>query len=154
MKLLKQNGHKCVLYSAAMVLEENPITLQNEIGHDGQEVIYPDLSEPACLKGFHIQEILHCFLNRGKGLMLVELMPRSGPQGRSDLWHTIFDEDKAIDRFYKLIDGKKAILIGKNPETGGNHAYAWDGEKVFDPLGRMLNLEQTPVREAWVVLSL
>lgn len=154
MKLLKQKGHRCVLYAAAMVLNEDPEILQYEIGHDGLGIQYPNLSEPACLKGFHIQEILDCFLKRGYGLMLVELMPRSGVQDHSDLWHTIFEEDKAVDRFCKIIDGKEAILIGQNPETGANHAYAWDGNKVFDPIGRMLSLDKTPVREAWVVVTL
>ena len=101
-----------------------------------------------------MHEILDCFIKRDYGLMLVEILPRSGPQGRSDLWHIIFEEDKAVNRFCKIIDGKKAILIGQNPETEANHAYAWDGNKVFDPIGRMLFLEQTPVREAWVVIRL
>ncbi len=153
MKLLKQSGHKCILYSAAMVLNENTLVLEQEIGHDGQEVVYDDLVEPMCLRGFHIQEILGCFLARGKGLMLIEAMPRSGPQGHSELWHTIFSESKASRRFIRLLQGRQAILIGQNPESGGNHAYAWDGYKVYDPLGRILELNQIPVREAWVVVS-
>lgn len=153
MKLLKQKGHKCVLYAAAMVLDETAELLEFEIGHDGQKVIYPDLPEPACLRGFHMQEILDCFVRRGYGLMFVELMPRSGPQGRPDLYHTIFDEDKAQNRFLELINGRTAILIGANPETGGNHAYAWDGHKVYDPLGRFLEVNKVPFREAWIVIK-
>jgi hypothetical protein len=136
-----------------MVLDEDPVTLQNEIGHDGLGIQYPELKEPLSLRGHHIQEILDCFIKRGKGLMFVEVMPRSGPKGHPELWHTIFNEDVATIRFLALLQGRRAILIGVNPETGGNHAYAWTGHEVYDPIGRVLKISETPVREAWIVVD-
>ncbi len=154
MKLLRQKGHKCVLYSAAMVLDIDPEILEKELGHDGLAVQYPDLPEPSCFRSHHMQEILDSFISRGYGLMLIELMPRSGPQGRPDLFHKIFDDVKGVLRFLEVLKGRHAILIGQNPESGGNHAYAWDGSKVFDPLGRYLEIDKIPIREAWIVVNL
>lgn len=142
MKLLKMAGHDCLLYSAAMVLDESPAILEKEIGHDGSEVWWPEKPQPFCRRGIHIQEILDCFIRRGKGLIPVDLMPASAPVGGKP--KAIWDVEKAIIRFKTYISGREAILIT------ASHAIAWDGSKVFDPNGRVTVIEDYSIKQAWL----
>ena len=57
MKLLKQPGELCLIYSAAMVLDEDPNILIDEIGFTGEEKgLYKDDTTKS--RGIHIQEII------------------------------------------------------------------------------------------------
>ena len=154
MKLLNQQGkQQCLLYAGAMLLNEDPSILIKEIGHDGLERVWKDLHMPRCLRGFHIQEILDCCMRRGYGLMLVELLPRSGAQG-SRLWRKVFVTDNiAHDRFAAAIEGRQGIFIGK-AASGGNHAVAWDGENIYDPNGRIYGVDEFHFKEAWLLVKL
>ena len=62
MRLLKQPNDSCLLYAAAMVLDEPPEILIREIGHDGQQVWWPELSKSFQKRSFNIQEIIDCFI--------------------------------------------------------------------------------------------
>ena len=127
MKLLKlkPGEHQCLLFSVAMVLDEDPYVLQKELGHDGMAKKW-DLSVPHCYVGYHIQEIIDLCTKRRHQLMPIEYMPVSAPVGASD-YHTIWPADYCKKRFKSYIEYRKAILIGPT------HACAWDGKKVFDP---------------------
>jgi len=143
MKLLKMSGHDCLLYSAAMILDESPDTLEKEIGHDGKEVWWPEVADPFCRRGIHIQEILDLCIKRGYVLYPVELMPASAARGCSP--KAILQETAAILRFKRIINGQKGILIT------ATHAVAWDGQIIFDPNGRLAVLGDYTIREAWLI---
>jgi len=153
-QLLNQRSKpQCMLYAGAMLLDEDPETLISEIGHDGLERVWKDLHMPACLRGFHIQELLDCCMRRGLGLMLVELLPRSGAQG-STLWRKVFPTDNmAQTRFSAAIQGRPGIFVGK-AASGGNHAVAWDGENIYDPNGRIYGVDEFHFKEAWLLVKL
>ena len=104
---------------------------------------------PEKLKGFHIQEIIDCCLRRDKGLMPIELLPRSGPQG-DDRWKLIYNDPES--RFLAAIKGREGLLIGQ--WEGKNHAFGWDGYKVFDPNGIIRSVEDIQIKEIWLITLL
>lgn len=141
MKLLKMSGHDCLLYSAAMVLDESPDILEREIGHDGSEVWWPDKPQPFCRRGLHIQEIQDCFFRRGKVLYPIDLMPASAPRGGEP--RAIWNLQTCVTRFNAYLDGRLAILIT------ATHAVAWNGKKVYDPNGRISSIDDYGIKQAW-----
>ena len=151
MRLLKQNKPQCLLHAAAMILDVDPKILIDEIGHNGMERVWKDLHMPACLRGFHIQEIIDCCRRRHLGLMPIEVLPRSGPQDNLRIWRTVFSHKQAQRRFITAIEGQTAILIGQFKKS--NHAVAWDGKEVYDPNGIKYSLEKFAVKEAWILLQ-
>jgi len=133
-----------------MLLDEDPDTLVAEIGHDGTSIQFPGLPEPACFRGIHIQEVIDCCMRRGYGLTPIEPLPRSGPQGRKE-WALVYDLPEL--RFMNAVAGSPGIIIGK-AGNGGNHAFAWDGDMVFDPNGAKKQLTDILIKEVWILTTL
>lgn len=147
MRLLKMNGHNCLLYSAAMVLDCSVDELIEEIGHDGMDVIWSTLIPPLCFRGHHIQEIIDCFVARGFGLMLVEKICYQAPVEHVQAIKTFQHPE---ERFLHHIEGREAILIGRHKQKQQGHAWAWDGETCYDPNGFLAKLDDYEIREAWI----
>ena len=58
-----------------MVLDMPLADIFDEIGHDGSQIIWPDLPEPMCRRGFHPQELIDVCLARGYAATRIELSP-------------------------------------------------------------------------------
>ena len=144
MKLLKQSEPNCLLYSFAMVLNVDPKELIDEIGHNGQEVWWPNRNKPYNLRGYHIQEMIDCCWRRGYAVTPISAMPALGVL---ESVQRVWDEKDALNRFESYLNGKKGVLIG----SSFAHACAWDGEKVFDPNGIIYDLSLFQVKEIWIV---
>lgn len=141
MKFLKQKGDTCIIYALAMVLDIDPEVIIEEIGHDGQEIWYPEQVGCQQKRGIHIQELQTVCATRGKLLAPVEVMPRLGPEGRF-----IFTEEAGILRFLFLINERSGIMISEN------HAYAWDGQILHDPAtGSPKQLTDIRIKECWLL---
>lgn len=146
------NKPQCLVYSAAMVLDISADDLIAEIGHDGLAIWWPEMEGNKKYRGHHIQEIIDCFLRHHKALVPIEYIPAVAPEGRPDLMmlHVMKNLD---ERFWEAIINRKAILIGQN-EVGNGHAVAWDGMKIFDPVGKIYNIKDFKIAEAWVCFDL
>ncbi len=144
MKLLTMTSPQCLLYSAAMVLDVEPDTLINEIGHDGLEVWWPQFDDYRQYRSHNMQEIIDCFLRRGKGLAPIDACPMQSPDGSALLARETYVDGPA--RFMATIKGQRAILIG------WTHAWAWDGEDVYDPRGYFDVIDNLQLKSAWMML--
>lgn len=143
--------HNCLLYAAAMVLDCSVDELIEEIGHDGMDVVWPQLIPPLCFQGHHIQEIIDCFVARGFGLMLVERECFQAPAEDVSPLQTF---EHFEERFLHHVEGKEAIMVGRHKQKQCGHAWAWDGERCYDPNGFLAELKEYEVREAWIKTSL
>ena len=153
MKMQKQHNDSCLLYSFAMALEVPAGDLYKEIGHDGQEIWFPQLPFGSPRKrSFHIQEMIDCCLSRGVAAVPVELEPRLCPQGLPSLARDVWDQERAHARFNNLISGRTAVLIGRGRNNGG-HACAWDGSMVFDPRGYVYGVMDFKIAQAYLILQ-
>ena len=151
MDMKKQgSNNQCDLYSLAMILDEEPATLVAEIGHDGTANQWPEMPHPRNLRGFHIQELQDCCLNRGLCLYPVESLPVSAPSHTEGTLCHPYTCNKAATRFMLAIENRRAILIGR-PPSGPGHAVAWDGHMIYDPNGMIYNLSAFQVQEAWIL---
>jgi hypothetical protein len=140
-----------------MILDIKPETLIKEIGHDGSEIIWPQLTGHVAQKGFHIQEILDCFWRRGFTLTQIVAYPCSLPYGDTiDLKpHILWNNDFAKERFKRIIHDREGIILGRI-SIGQMHACAWDGENIYDPRGRIYGIEtgDLQIGECWLRMSI
>lgn len=121
-----------------MLLQEIPLHLIDEIGHDG--MVIPDrwkhLTPPDCFLGHHIQEIVDCFFRRGYALSMIEPNPGHVQQ----INFSQRDAESSVEGFFTTAQQKTRIQrYLKNPAIIilKGHAVAWDGERVYDPNGRI-----------------
>ena len=122
MRLLTQNNRwSCVLYSVAMCINRDPSELITHLGHDGSEILYPDLQDPYCRRAFAIEEFATYLYNHSFCLMP---FVRGGNCNGKDIY---FRCDPPLHMVGVL--------------TYGRHAVAWDGHEVFDPIGLVRKLD-------------
>lgn len=112
MKMRKQKGPRCLVYSAAMLFDVEPEDILNFTGHDA-------------LSGVHIQEI-QAFAH-SIGYALVPYEPRPVLEG-------VEVQSKAVEylREEPFLDTHQGLLFGETA-SGRNHVVAWDGKMIFDP---------------------
>ena len=133
MKLLKMDTPQCLIYSIAMVLDQTPEQVIEGIGHNGLEVVWPQLPLPICLKGVHIQEMVDYALECGYAVVEIDALPCNNPIGNdASLEIEVFPDP--VERLTRLLPGRKGIVCSNV------HACAWDGEKVYDPNGIIYDL--------------
>lgn len=147
MNLIKMDNPQCLIYSIAMVLDQTPEEVIEGLGHNGLEVMWPRLPLPYALRGIHIQEMVDYALKCGFAVIEVEAIPCNNPLGNTDDQEMEVFEDP-ISRLEDHLIGKKAVL------TSLKHACAWDGEKVYDPNGRIYTLENFELVVVYVFIPI
>lgn len=133
MRLITQpNRWSCLPTAFSMAFGIDLQYMIDKIGHDGSEILWPDLPEPACRQGFSTQECIKIGL--GLGLPVTPIAKRFG-HGPNQLRAHWIDDDMF---FYSRLNQHIAVLIGDGEVT--RHAVAWDRHRVFDPKGREYDL--------------
>jgi hypothetical protein len=135
--------HNCLVYSLAMVLSMKPEVIFQYLGHDGQEIIWPDIEEPFNRRGIHIQELIDFLLTYGYTLIQIDAMPTLTPKDGHSAIYSIMDVFKAEIRLMKYLQNYFGILITQN------HAVAWDRhtQKVYDPNGWINNIDEYEIKK-------
>lgn len=134
--------HQCLVYSLAMLLEEDVNVLLQELGHSGMDKVW-DAPIPYCYSGHHMQEIIDLCWQRGISLTPIEAKPKNGCAIFPGEWKPVFNEP--LKRIYSYLEGERAILLSNI------HAVAWDGNIVWDPNGCNYPLSKFSLREAWIL---
>jgi hypothetical protein len=107
--------------------------LIKEIGHDGSEIIFPELEEPMRRRGFHSQELINAAWKQGFTCTPIELVPVI--QADSD-YEAVHKVNFAIDhwnRFVGFIDTTIGVLEGRGRYC--NHAVCYRYGQIYDPDG-------------------
>lgn len=134
MKLITSpNSWSCAAASLAMVLGIDFNDVIKSVGHDGSEIINPDLRKPGCYKGFHMQELIEIALAHHYAVTPIELQPVQTATG-NDEYDVKIEMYKSPDRrLLHHMNRNTGILMGKLNTYW--HAVAWDGAMVYDPRG-------------------
>lgn len=154
MNLQKQPNHwSCNLASMAMVLDVHYRELIEEIGHDGSEILYPDLPEPLCRRGFHMQELIDCAVTRFFTCSEIQIRPVGTPDGLAGHEHEIDFKISHEERFKKYLDlGYNALLYGMTRKCYHCVAWEWDTKLIHDPNGRVYGLNDCKIKLAGLYL--
>lgn len=149
MQLLHQpNCWSCSVTALAMVIDRSISEVISVIGHDGSEVVAPELpsSDPLRHHGFHLQELVDAAIWFGYRPIWIELEPVARI-GNKDIdihfrsWVYNGDIDIAptcefpgnLGRFQYYMTKNKGIILGENYHCC--HWVAWDGRDFYDPAG-------------------
>ena len=146
----KPGEQKCLTYCCALLLDLPVEIVENMIGHDGMEVLWPERSGNEKYRGIHIQEIQDVFISYGKCLYCVEQFPYLSPVNDIRFASAVFSPEIATTRFYTRLIGREGILIYRN------HAKVLDlYGSIYDPSSKEI-LQINPFmvsscREAWLL---
>lgn len=105
------------------------------IGHEGNDIAFPTEPEPACRRGFHIQECIAVAFQSGFAVTPIELFPRHAPSFSVSPLTILFGDERTVNvnRFAFFIDSGRGVITG----SGRNccHAVAYDHGNIHDPNG-------------------
>lgn len=119
----------CTLVAFSQALECPVDTLIQCLGHDGKRVVFPELAEPKCYAGFHIQEWVDVCRKLGFALVLIEKECYSTPDGSPEHIHCV--EALDMERFAGHLRESDGVLFGR-PASGVGHAVAWKDQWILD----------------------
>lgn len=145
MNLVKMKaGDNCLIVSLAMVLDREPCQILKDLAVDPNEVIFKDGGR----RGIHVQEVIDLVMP--KGITIIEnRFGFTDPNNQDDVVEISCSRSRA--RFLKYLCAREGILNGIS-HSGVWHSCAWDGFKVFDPKGRITDLESAfaEVLDFWI----
>lgn len=142
MNLQKQRDNwTCYATAFAMALGLDVTELFKLIGHDGTSKLWPEIEDERFNRaGHHVQELIDVAYNLGVMIVRIDGCPAhqhfvSGVTRTPLLWTT----DKCEKRIEKYLKYNYGVLSGT---VGFNywHTVAWNGEKVYDPRGKIEDL--------------
>ena len=139
-------SHTCLATSFAMVLGVDAQDLIDCIGSNPHEILWPQLEEPQCFRGHHIQELIdQCYL-RGYSVTEIQAMPRFGALGCTET-HLLFDQKQAMRRIQNRVSDNTCVI------TSETHAVACDGKIIYDPKGTMYPIADytNPIQSVYVL---
>jgi hypothetical protein len=136
-KLKSPNQWSCLATSFAMLFNITVEKLYQMIGHDGSEKWWPELDEPLCRRGHHLQELTDVGEMLGYIVMYIEAKPQ--------LQHPIANDFKIIKsklstEYYM---GKyNGVVLGINEYR---HAVAFDHNNrvIYDPNGQVYEFKNS-----------
>jgi hypothetical protein len=145
---MPKGKHQCLVFSLAMLLDEDVDVLIQELGHDGMQKVFKG-PVPHCYNGHHMQEIIDVCIGRGHSLTPVEYFSRFASAIDPEDWRALYPSEDAALRFSRLIANRRGILIGCY--RGHGHAVAWDGDIIWDPNGIQYPLSDFKPLECWLL---
>lgn len=127
---LKPNRWSCSVTAFAMAMDIPVKHLIQRIGHDGGEIIWPDLPEPTCRRGFHVQELIEQCHFDGLTCTPIELMPSIAPMdGHAE--YNVLPVREALHRFELAMCSSQGVLECRGERSW--HAMAYEDGVMFNP---------------------
>ena len=127
MKLQKQpNRWSCLPTSFAILLNIDVSNIFDFLGHDGSDILWPDLDDPYCRRSFHLQEMVNYCLSTNHCVTTVT--PKLGlvPSGSDDV-HVY--ENILFPHYLHYYNG---VMSGVT-ELDKPHAVVRYSREIFDP---------------------
>lgn len=119
------NRWSCLATAFAMACRTNVNVFMSLVGHDGSDIMFPDLDDPLCRRSFHIQECIWAAMDCGFRPVEHQFKPRAGvSETRS---YTL----DYTDRIREHMNGNCGVLLGMGVKYP--HAAAWNGTEILDP---------------------
>lgn len=135
----------------AMATETLPKEIYEFCGHDGSDIIWPDLGDPFRRRAFHIDEMLDFAISRC--YYPVCLMPVPATRPFVDVVpHHLYRPELAERRIHNYLMLKDAVLMGYTKD-GKRHAVAWSKEEqmIFDPQGFKISIEEFEIEQIYLI---
>lgn len=118
----------CLIKAFSIVLEIPYDKLIEEIGHDGSEIIWPDLNPPQCFRGFHIQEIICVGYKYGYAIVGFDKQPSSIPMEGATPYLLPQIE------IQEIMEQSNGVLTGLWKSRNLRHAIAWNNKTSISDL--------------------
>ena len=141
MRIQKQpNGWSCFPTAFAMVLDMDVQDLIAVIGHDGSEILWPELEPPRCYRSWHYQEIVMACFELNFNVVHLQNKLISAPIPGETIHITEIDLNCYTDDYEGVVG-----------VTG--HAFAFSRGRFYDPAFGKMVLPRQEINHVWIIKS-
>ncbi len=130
---VKRERWQCAVTAFAMALGVPVMDLMERLGHDGGEIIFPDLPEPANRRSHNIYELIQVATDLGYAVTPVPLRPAIVPAGNLQRQVLIDADEENWGRFTRHLLTSSGVIECQGPRC--YHLLAYDRGYIFDPDG-------------------
>lgn len=146
------NRWSCLPTSLAMCLDVPVAELIAKLGHDGSEILWPELPEPTRRQGFHVEEL--AYVCREYSVVLACYVPCFGynPLDTLDTSRDrVYDFEKEYQELLSLYNG---VFTGCYRRSQSSHAVAWNAaeDRIYDPDGVYARRDEFQAESFYAVL--
>ena len=124
------NQWSCLATSFAMCFNIPILELFKLLGHDGSEIIWPDLEEPLCHRGHHLQELIDAGIHLNYATMYVERENVLMHPTKDDF--IIIQPKLTIESYFDRFPG---VILGIFNKI--RHAVAYEKGIIYNPNGQV-----------------
>jgi hypothetical protein len=142
------NCWSCTPTAFAMVLCINVDKLISLVGHDGSEKLWPELPDPHCRRGFHIQEMIEVADSLGWTVTPFEARLFSGGPNKNP--KEILLRESPQLRMQRVMRNRQGVINGTT-ERGTGHSVAWDGSDAIDTNAMPFDLSKLLIHAFYAV---
>lgn len=133
MRLISQpEKWQCGLAAFAMLFDLSLESAVQTLGHDGSEILYPELKEPECRKGFTIPELVDAAYKLDHALIQFDAVPIT--MDANEKVRSIYPEVELESRLMRILAQGEGLILGQYASKKW-HMVCWDGKYVLDPHG-------------------
>lgn len=145
------NRWSCLPTAFAIVCDVPVSVFIDMVGHDGSEIIWPELPEPFKRRSFNVQEMIDPCLNMGLAPIRIETYPHSYPRIDLEKGYKL-DGRQRLTHYVGKYDG---VMIGEFIR-GKPHAAAWNHaeQRIYNTNNLVTMLENFHLEEFWMVMEL
>lgn len=134
MKLqIKHERWQCAVTAFAMALGIPAADLMKRLGHDGGEVIFPDLPEPANRRSHNIYELIQVAVDLGYAVTPIPLRAAIEPANDPARKTLIGTDEENWCRFTRQLLTSRGVIECQGPRS--HHLLAYEKGRIFDPDG-------------------
>jgi hypothetical protein len=137
--------------SFQMVLGMTFADIVLELGHAGDDFPYAD---GTTRRGFHVQECIDLAFKRGYAVTEIQAYYGFRPSPTSNEQIPAQELSKCVERFVGYAkDCPLGVITGELKRHDGSrigHAVAWDGNKIYDPRGKVYTLHKAEENDFFV----
>lgn len=131
MKLQKQpTNYTCLITCFAMFLDLTVEELMAKVGHDGSEILFPDVKNQTKYKGHSMDELIDYCLGVGLPIIQIAAQPMIKHPYLEIQYPVFQDSNFRIQKYLELFDGVLCVKL----VNGTYHAVVWVDNKIIDPL--------------------
>lgn len=137
----------CLANAFAMALDIGIHEVFDSVGHDGSEIMWPNLSEPFNRRSFHIQEMI-AMCRRKYNMYVTEYQTvyALAPPG-FDVDPIVVVNGEVIERML-MTESHNGVLTGLSGKTP--HAVAWNGyEKMIYDSRERYRVDHFRIQSFW-----
>lgn len=134
MKLqVKHERWQCAVTAFAMALDAPVAQLIECVGHDGGQIVFSNLPEPANRRGHNIYELIQVALKLGYAVTPVPLRAAITPANDPQQQVVIGTDAENWSRFLRHLRDSRGVIECSGPRL--YHLLAYDHGRIFDPDG-------------------